>query len=175
MALPAGTGQGNLFHMETAVAILVGLHVLVRGSWRACAAAVFVAASGVPMVLPYRYVDVPAFGPFPAMDEPVWSFEKSPIKQDKMGDGGTRQHGCRTQRRPAGRGRRPRRNAPTGSQGRSAQDNQLGKSRSRLPGQFIWAMNPACVRGRKTEGDCFCTCRRVNRNSHFEDSEQFHP
>ena len=77
IAVPAGIGQGNLFRIEAAAAILAGLYVLVRGSWRAYAAAVIVAGGGVIMVLLYLYVDVPAFGPFPAMYEPVWYFQKS--------------------------------------------------------------------------------------------------
>jgi len=28
-------------------------------------------------VVLYHYVDIPAFGPFPAMYDPVWFFEKS--------------------------------------------------------------------------------------------------
>jgi hypothetical protein len=36
-----------------------------------------VALSAFIAVVLYRYVDVPALGPFPAMYEPVWFFEKS--------------------------------------------------------------------------------------------------
>jgi len=77
LAVPAGIGQGNLFRIEAAAAILTGLYVLVRGSRPAYAAAVIVAGGGVFVVLLYRYVNVPAFGPIPAMYEPVWYFEKS--------------------------------------------------------------------------------------------------
>lgn len=76
-AAPAGIGQGNLFRIEAAAAILAGLYVLLRGSRPAYAAAFIVAASGVAAVLLYRYVNVPAFGPFPAMYEPIWFFQKS--------------------------------------------------------------------------------------------------
>ena len=36
-----------------------------------------VALGGAAVVVLYRYVDVPALGPLPAMYEPVWFFEKS--------------------------------------------------------------------------------------------------
>ncbi|MCQ9164236.1 hypothetical protein [Arthrobacter sp. STN4] len=77
LAVPAGIGQGTLFRIEATIAILVGLYVLVRGSRPAYAAAVIVAGGGVFLVLLYRYVNVPAFGPVPAMYEPVWYFQKS--------------------------------------------------------------------------------------------------
>lgn len=77
IAAPAGIGQGNLFRLEAVSAILVGVYVLVRGSRPAYAAAVLVAGSAFIAVLLYRYVDIPALGPIPAMYEPVWFFEKS--------------------------------------------------------------------------------------------------
>lgn len=73
----AGIGQGNLFLIESAVAILAARYVLLRGSRTAYAAALIVALSAFAAVVVYRYVDIPAFGPFPAMYEPVWFFEKS--------------------------------------------------------------------------------------------------
>jgi hypothetical protein len=77
LAAPGGIGQGNLFLLEAAAAILVGLYVLLRGSRAAYAAALLVAGSAFIAVLLYRYVNVPAIGPIPAMYEPVWFFEKS--------------------------------------------------------------------------------------------------
>ncbi len=77
IAAPGGIGQGMLFRIESVAAALAGLYVLLRGSRPAFAAAFAVAAGGVAAVLLYRYVDVPAFGPFPSMYEPVWFFEKS--------------------------------------------------------------------------------------------------
>jgi len=74
---PAGIGQGNLFLLESAAAVLAGLYVLLRGSRAAYAVAFVVAMSAFVAVVLYRYVDIPAFGPFPAMYEPVWFFEKS--------------------------------------------------------------------------------------------------
>jgi hypothetical protein len=76
-ASPAGIGQGNLFLLEAAAAMVAGLYVLIRGSRASYALALAVALSGFVAVVLYRYVDVPAFGPFPAMYEPVWFFEKS--------------------------------------------------------------------------------------------------
>ncbi|MFF2243560.1 hypothetical protein ACFVTM_05210 [Arthrobacter sp. NPDC058130] len=76
-ASPGGIGQGNLFLLESAVAVLAGLWVLLRGSRAAYAAAFVVALSAFICVVAYRYVDIPAIGPFPAMYEPVWYFEKS--------------------------------------------------------------------------------------------------
>jgi hypothetical protein len=76
-ATPGGIGQGNLFLLEGAAALLSGLYVLIRGSRAAYAIALVVAFSGFVAVVLYRYVDIPAFGPFPAMYDPVWFFEKS--------------------------------------------------------------------------------------------------
>lgn len=73
----AGIGQGNLFLLESAAAVLAALYVLLRGSRAAYAAAFIVALSDFAAVVLYRYVNVPAFGPFPAMYEPVWFLEKS--------------------------------------------------------------------------------------------------
>ncbi|WP_320536366.1 hypothetical protein [Pseudarthrobacter sp. IC2-21] len=74
---PGQIGQGSLFLLEGAAALLAGLYVLIRGSRAAYAAALVVASSGFVAVVLYRYVDVPAFGPIPAMYDPVWFFEKS--------------------------------------------------------------------------------------------------
>ena len=74
---PAGIGQGNLFLLESAAAVLAALYVLLRGSRVAYAVAFVVALSAFVAVVLYRYVDIPAFGPFPAMYEPVWYLEKS--------------------------------------------------------------------------------------------------
>ncbi|WP_427131980.1 hypothetical protein [Pseudarthrobacter sp. S9] len=72
-----GIGQGNLFLLESAAAVLTALYVLLRGSRAAYAAALMVALSAFVAVVLYRYVNIPAFGPFPAMYDPVWFFEKS--------------------------------------------------------------------------------------------------
>jgi hypothetical protein len=74
---PQGIGQGNLFLLEAGVALVAAVAVLWRGSRGAYAFALLVALSAFGAVVFYRYVDLPAFGPFPAMYEPVWYFEKS--------------------------------------------------------------------------------------------------
>jgi hypothetical protein len=75
-AAPGGIGQGNLFRIQAVVAILSGLYVLLRGSRPAFLVAAAVALSAFAAVVIYRYVDLPAIGPIPAMYEPVWFTEK---------------------------------------------------------------------------------------------------
>jgi len=50
--------------------------VLVCGSRTAYAAAFVIGLSALGAVLLYRYANVPALGPLPAMNEPLWSPEK---------------------------------------------------------------------------------------------------
>ncbi|ALE05698.1 hypothetical protein AL755_09770 [Arthrobacter sp. ERGS1:01] len=76
-AAPGGLGEGNLFVAEAVAAALVGLYVLIRGSRPAWVLALLVAGGGLAVLLLYRYIDLPAFGPFPAMYEPVWFFDKT--------------------------------------------------------------------------------------------------
>ncbi|UQX86934.1 hypothetical protein M6D93_11520 [Jatrophihabitans telluris] len=77
LAAPGGIGQGNLFRIESVAAILAALYVLARGSRVAFAAAFLVAGGGLAAVLLYRYVQVPALGPIPAMYEPLWFAKKT--------------------------------------------------------------------------------------------------
>ena len=77
MAAPGGIGMGNLFRIQAVAALLVALAVLVVGSRVVYASAFVVALSSVVAVVLYRYVDIPAVGPLPAMYEPVWFLEKS--------------------------------------------------------------------------------------------------
>lgn len=72
-----GIGAGNLFRVEAGAAVLVALWALWRGSRASLLAAVAVGLSACAAVVLYRYVDVPALGPIPAMYEPVWFTEKS--------------------------------------------------------------------------------------------------
>lgn len=74
---PGGIGAGTIFRIEAAAAVAVAAWLLWRGSRAAFLAAFFVGLSAVVAVVLYRYVDVPALGPLPAMYEPVWFFEKS--------------------------------------------------------------------------------------------------
>lgn len=72
-----GVGLGNLFRLEAVVAIAAAAYVVVRGSRRAYAVAFVVAVSAVLAVFVSRYVDLPPFGPLPAMYEPIWYPEKA--------------------------------------------------------------------------------------------------
>lgn len=77
LAAPAGIGQGNLFRIEAAVAVVAAVFVLLTGSRLAYLTALLVAASALGAVLLYRYVDVPAIGPIPSMYEPLWFAKKT--------------------------------------------------------------------------------------------------
>ena len=71
-AVTATISQGQLFRAEAAVAVAVGLLVLVRPRPSSWVAAVLVGASALAAVLLYRYVDVGSFGPLPDMYENTW-------------------------------------------------------------------------------------------------------
>lgn len=77
LAQPNGIGEGTLFRVEGALALIAGVYVLLRASRPAYALAAVVALGGVAAVLLYRYVNVPAVGPIPAMYEPIWFFSKT--------------------------------------------------------------------------------------------------
>jgi hypothetical protein len=77
LAAPGGIGQGNLFRIQAAAAALAAVWVLVRGSRLASLSAAAIAASALVSVVLYRYVDVPALGPLPAMYEPLWFPQKT--------------------------------------------------------------------------------------------------
>jgi hypothetical protein len=77
LAAPGGIGQGTLFRIQATAAALAALWVLVRGSRLASLTAAAVGASALVAVLLYRYVDVPALGPLPAMYEPLWFPQKT--------------------------------------------------------------------------------------------------
>jgi hypothetical protein len=76
-AQPGTVSQGTLFLLEAAAAVVAGVWVLVRGSRAAYALAFAVALSAFAAVVLYRYVDIPAIGPIPAMYDPVWFFSKT--------------------------------------------------------------------------------------------------
>jgi hypothetical protein len=71
-AVTASISQGELFRVEAALAVAVGLLVLVRPRPSSWLAALAVAASALAAVLLYRYVDVGALGPLPDMYENTW-------------------------------------------------------------------------------------------------------
>ncbi|HEV7146854.1 MAG TPA: hypothetical protein VGN48_07645 [Pedococcus sp.] len=77
LAAPGGIGQGNLFRIQAIAAALAALWVLVRGGRRAAWSAAAIAASALAAVMLYRYVDIPAIGPLPAMYEPLWFAQKT--------------------------------------------------------------------------------------------------
>jgi hypothetical protein len=74
---PGGIGEGNLFRIEAAAALLAAVYVLVRRSRVSFLVAAAVGLGGVVVVVLYRYVDVPAVGPLPSMYEPIWFLQKS--------------------------------------------------------------------------------------------------
>jgi hypothetical protein len=71
-AVRARISQGDLFRVEAAVAVVVGLLVLVRPRPSSWLAALLAGASGLAAVLLYRYVDVGSLGPLPDMYENTW-------------------------------------------------------------------------------------------------------
>lgn len=77
LANPGGIGQGNLFYLESAAAILVALYVLIRGSRPAYFLALVVTGSALAAVLLSSLLRLPAIGPIPSMYEPIWFFEKT--------------------------------------------------------------------------------------------------
>jgi glycerol-3-phosphate acyltransferase PlsY len=77
-----GTGslavsQGFLFRVEAVVAIVAALAVLLIRHRASAMFAFLVLAGGLAAVLLYRYVDVGAIGPLPAMYDPTWYAEKT--------------------------------------------------------------------------------------------------
>lgn len=71
-AVRATVSQGSLFRAEAALAVAVGLLVLVRPRTSSWVAAVLVGASALAAVLLYRYADPGALGPLPDMYESTW-------------------------------------------------------------------------------------------------------
>ena len=71
-AVTGTVSQGELFRAEAALAVVVGLGVLVRPRPSSWLAALLVAASALGAVLLYRYVDVGSLGPLPDMYENTW-------------------------------------------------------------------------------------------------------
>ncbi|WP_328914786.1 MULTISPECIES: hypothetical protein [unclassified Streptomyces] len=75
-AVSASVSQGNLFRLEAGLAALAALLVLIWRHLIVDAFAWLVAAGGLAALMVYRYIDVGAFGPFPDMYEPIWSYDK---------------------------------------------------------------------------------------------------
>lgn len=68
--------EGILFRVETVVASVAALAVLVTGRRLAYLFAFVVAASALALMLVARYVQLAPFGPFPDLSDPVWFPEK---------------------------------------------------------------------------------------------------
>jgi hypothetical protein len=64
--------QGQLFRIQSVVAIVVALAVLVWPKWPSWLVAVLVAGSAVTAVATYTYVDIGPFAGLPGMYEPSW-------------------------------------------------------------------------------------------------------
>jgi hypothetical protein len=74
---PISVSQGELFRIETGLALVAMLLVaLIHRRWTALVA-FLVAFGGVAAVLLYRYVDVGALGPLPDMYDAAWYAEKT--------------------------------------------------------------------------------------------------
>jgi len=71
-AVKATLSQGELFRVEAALAVVVGVLVLVRPRPSSWVAALWVGASALAAVLLYRYVDLGALCPLPDMYENTW-------------------------------------------------------------------------------------------------------
>lgn len=77
LAEPGGIGEGNIFRIQAAVAILSAVYVLLRGSRLSFVIAFLVAGSAAVAVVLYRFVDIGGFGPIPSMYEPLWTNAKT--------------------------------------------------------------------------------------------------
>ena len=73
----AGLGTGNIFRIQSVVALASAAFVLIRGSRLSYVIAAVVGISAVVALVLYRYVDVPTIGPLPSMYEPIWYTEKA--------------------------------------------------------------------------------------------------
>ena len=69
--------QGELFRLETALALIAMVLVLVTRRRLAAMVALLIAAGGLGAVLLFAYVDVGGWGPLPNMYDPFWYPEKT--------------------------------------------------------------------------------------------------
>jgi len=69
--------QGELFRVETALALIAMALVLVTRRRLAAMVAFLIAAGGLGAVLLFAYVDVGGWGPLPNMYDPFWYPEKT--------------------------------------------------------------------------------------------------
>ena len=69
--------QGELFRLETALALITMLLMLLTRRRFAALVAFLIAAGGLGAVLLFAYVDVGGWGPLPNMYDPFWYPEKT--------------------------------------------------------------------------------------------------
>jgi hypothetical protein len=74
---PGGLSQGDLFHIEAAVASLAALLIIVSGRRLVWALAALVAASALAAIIISANYDIGTIGPIPDMYEPLWYPEKT--------------------------------------------------------------------------------------------------
>lgn len=118
-AVRATVSQGQLFHLEAAVAGALAVLVLLRPTRRILLAAALTGAAGFAAVLLYRYVDVGRLGPVPNMYEPVWFPQKTASAVAEAASALFAMGALlMTRRRPAGAAPDPATVAATGSPGR---------------------------------------------------------
>lgn len=68
--------QGDLFRIESGLAIVAALLVLLVHRRATALIAFAVAGGGLAALIVYRYFDIGALGPLPPMYEPVWYSDK---------------------------------------------------------------------------------------------------
>ena len=69
--------QGALFRLESVLALIAMMLVLLTHHRLGAVAAFLIAAGGLGAVLLYGYVDIGGFGPVPDMYDPIWYPEKT--------------------------------------------------------------------------------------------------
>jgi len=73
----ASISEGTLFRIEASAAVVAAVLVIALRRWITDVLAFLVAGSGFAVLIIYRYVDIGAFGPFPALYEPIWYTKKT--------------------------------------------------------------------------------------------------
>jgi hypothetical protein len=73
----ASISEATLFRIEASLAVVAAVLILAVRRWPTDLLAFAVAAGGFAVLLIFRYVDIGAFGPFPALYEPIWYPKKT--------------------------------------------------------------------------------------------------
>lgn len=81
LAIEFGTGgpllaQEHLFAVQAVLSVVVAVAMLTRDNRRVWHLAVVLSVGGLGAILASVYFPIPAFGPLPAIDEPVWFLSK---------------------------------------------------------------------------------------------------